>query len=117
MPSVANYSLEMLLSLNGMRFYLESGYWVKIEARVLTPTEQIPHGISYSLTLHDRNNTRVIGYDNAHSCTLPKSRKKFGGVKTTWDHRHHCMKVEPYHFNSPEQLLEDFWKDVRTIIS
>jgi hypothetical protein len=46
----------------------------------------MPHGIRYSLTLHDRNNTRVIGYDNAHA--VKPSRKKFGAVKTTWDHAH-----------------------------
>lgn len=67
-------------------------------------------GYAYSLTLHDRNNTRVLGYDNAHA--VKPLRKRFGAVKTTWDHAHRMNKVEPYEFESAAQLLEDFWNEV-----
>ena len=33
-----------------------------------------PHGIKYCLTLHDKDNKRILGYDNAHDC-LPKLRR------------------------------------------
>ena len=54
-------SLETLLDLDGEIFPMDNGYWTKFEVSRIKPTEQIPHGIKYSLTLHDRNNTRIFG--------------------------------------------------------
>ena len=31
------------------------------------PKPEIPHGIRYNLTLHNRHNKRVMGFDNAHA--------------------------------------------------
>lgn len=107
-------SLEMLISLDGEKFFLDSGYYVKMIARVIDASEQIPHGVSYSLTLHDRNNTRILGYDNAHGVVNSK-RKRFSGKKVTWDHIHKRNMIEPYEFDTPAQLVEDFWKDVYKI--
>jgi len=58
--------LENLLLLNGEIFPMSNGYWTKFEVRRVVPNDHIPHGIRYSLTLHNRNNKRIIGYDNAH---------------------------------------------------
>lgn len=69
--------LETLLEMHGEVFPMENGYWTKIEAKRVPSTEHIPHGIRYCLTLHDRHNKRVLGYDNAHG--VP-SRKRYGGV-------------------------------------
>jgi len=102
--------LEYLLALDGEVFPMSNGYWTKMEARRAQATDKVPHGIRYSLTLHDRNNTRVLGYDNAHA--VKPSRKKFGAVKSTWDHTHRVNRVEPYEFESAAQLLEDFWNEV-----
>ncbi len=41
----------------------------------------------------------------------------FGAVKTTWDHAHRMNKVDPYEFESAEQLLEDFWNEVDKILN
>jgi len=79
-------TLETLLDLDGEIFPMENGYWTKFEASRVTSTRQIPHGIRYSLTLHDRNNTRILGFDNAHA-VKPK-KKKYGARKITWDHKH-----------------------------
>ena len=79
--------LDTLLDLNGEIFMIDAGYWVKIEAKRVSPSPSVPRGIGYSLTLHDRNNVRVVGSDNAHAIK-PKSRKRFSGRKVTWDHRH-----------------------------
>ena len=87
---------------------MENGYWTKIEAYQVAPSDEIPHGIKYSLTLHDRNNRRVIGFDNAHG--IKPSRKKYGARKVTWDHKHQMEKVLPYEFESAAQLVENFWK-------
>ena len=108
-------TLETLLDLDGEIFPMENGYWTKFEASRLTPIRQIPHGIRYSLTLHDRNNTRILGFDNAHA-VKPK-KKKYGARKITWDHKHKRQIVLPYEFESASQLLKDFWAEVERIIT
>lgn len=88
--------LKTLLELNKEIFPMGNGYWTKFEAREVEPNEHIPHGIKYSLTLHDKNNERILGYDNAHG--IKPKRKKFGGTRITWDHKHKREIVEPYEF-------------------
>ncbi len=99
--------LENLLNLHGEVFPMINGYWVKFEAHMVEPSNSIPHGVKYSLTLHDKRNIRVIGYDNAHSF---KSSKKYGAKKETYDHIHKQMDIVSYEFESASQLLEDFWE-------
>lgn len=105
--------LQNLLSLDGEIFPMESGFWTKFEVREVVSDERFPHGIRYSLTLHDGSNRRVLGFDNAHGYR-PK-RKRFAGGKTTWDHIHLKERVVPYEFESPGTLLEDFWREVGKI--
>ncbi len=78
------------------------------------PDVHIPHGIKYSLTLHDCSNKRVLGYDNAHG--IKPGNKKYGGKRLVWDHKHNKEKIQVYEFEGPGQLMEDFWKDVNLII-
>ena len=106
-------TLETLLALDGEIFPMENGYWTKFEASKVTPTRQIPHGIRYSLTLHDRNNTRILGFDNAHG--IKPKKKKYKARKITWDHNHKRQTVFPYEFESASRLLEDFWAEVERI--
>lgn len=103
--------LQALLNLDGEEYFIPGNrYWVKFEVKRVVPTRHIPHGLKYSLTLHDsRDNVRIIGYDNAHA--LPK-KKKYAAIRTTWDHKHQKSKVSPYEYESAGQLLEDFWKAV-----
>ena len=105
--------LETLLEMDGWVIAQEKGYWVKIGASRVIPSNNIPHGISYSLTLHDNHNQRVMGFDNSH---VPKGgrRRKFQGQIVEYDHYHKDLtcKGVPYHFDSPAQLVEDFWKAV-----
>lgn len=108
--------LETLLDLDGEIFAIDEWYWVKFEARRVDPTEHIPHGIRYSLTLHDKNNRRIIGYDNAHGIKKPR-RKRFSGKKIVWDHKHENEKISSYEFETAYNLLRDFWNDVEKIIS
>jgi len=100
--------LENLLILDGDIFPMDNGYWVKFEAKQIEPSEFIPHGIKYSLTLHDKFNQRVVGYDNAHGFR-PRAGKH-GAKKETWDHIHKKLDVHPYEFETAAQLIEDFWK-------
>ena len=101
--------LENLLMLDSEVFPLDNGCWVKFEAKRVEPSSAIPHGVKYSLTLHDKRNHRVIGYDNAHSF---KSTQKYGAKKESYDHIHKKMDVVSYEFESAAQLMEDFWKSV-----
>jgi len=72
------------------------------------------HCAYFSLTLHDKKNRRVIGFDNAHA-VKPK-RKKYGARKMTWDHKHQQEKVFSYEFESAGQLLSDFWEAVEAYL-
>ena len=115
MPNSKDTGLEALLNLDGMTYRLNNGYWVKFEAFLVSRTVHIPHGVSYSLTLHDRHNTRIIGFDNAHAVQRV-GRIRFSGRKVTWDHKHRLEKALPYQYASAAQLLEDFWAEVEAMV-
>ena len=115
MKKETDLGLETLLQLDGEVFPMDNGFWVKFNIRITPENVHIPHGIRYSLTLHDKFNTRIIGYDNAHAIKPPK-KKRFSGTRQIWDHKHQKTKVHPYEFESAFQLLEDFWQDVNSII-
>lgn len=106
--------LEVLLNLDGEIFPMESGYWVKFEVREVAVDERMPHGIRYSLTLHDRSNQRVFGIDNAHG--YKPEHKRYGAGRSAWDHVHRREKAAPYEFESPVALLEYFWREVDRIV-
>jgi hypothetical protein len=109
--------LQTLLELDGSVLEQESGFWVKVEARQVPVSEHTPHRIRYSLTLHDKYGTRVLGYDNAHAVKPPK-KFKFAGQRLPYDHRHGSSsdKGVPYAFESAQRLLEDFFSEVDRII-
>lgn len=109
--------LETLLELNGTEYTEDNGYWYKIEAWLVNPTKEIPHGIKYNLTLHNNYNKRVMGFDNAHA-VKSKRRSKFKGRIVTYDHQHQSAidKGTPYAFSSAEQLLTDFLQEVDRIL-
>ena len=101
--------ITLLLDLDGYIIDQANGYWTKFEAWRASRNENIPHGIRYSLTLHDRLGQRIMGFDNAHAIkgSNRTSRK-------TYDHRHR-HKEDPgvhYEFVSAQQLLTDFWLEV-----
>ena len=107
--------IETLLDLNGQIIDQGDGVWIKIDAWRVVTSADIPHGVRYSLTLHDQHNTRVLGFDNAHA--IKPERKKYGCRKITWDHKHQREKIAPYEYESAGQLLEDFWTAVEQVIN
>jgi hypothetical protein len=111
MSTEKDCSLDALLNLDGEIFPMDNGCWVKFEAKPVQIGKEVPHGVKYSLTLHDRMNNRVVGLDNAHA-VKSKKQKGFSGRKITWDHMHRLNKVESYTFETAGQLLEDFWQAV-----
>jgi len=109
----SDIGLEILLELNGEIFPMDNGYWTKFDIKAVKSSAQIPHGVRYSLTLHNSSNKRVLGYDNAHR--VKPTKNNYHAKRTTWDHRHEKDKVESYEFESASQLIEDFWSDVDRI--
>jgi hypothetical protein len=107
-----DHGLQNLLDLDGETFQMDGGFWAKFEVKQVEPTAEIPHGIRYSLTLHDRHGTRILGFDNAHAG--PKARK-YGARKVEWDHRHDKDRVTTYRFSSAGKLVIDFWTAVDSV--
>lgn len=110
--------VETLLDLNGSVLDQERGYWIKLEAWRVEASQQIPHGIRYSLTLHEPYGRRILGYDNAHAAKPPKKLKHSGRI-VAYDHvhRHSADKGVPYEFKNAEQLLTDFFAHVDSILA
>ncbi len=109
-----DHGLDALLSLDGEVFPMDNGFWTKFEVWQVSPSTEIPHGIRYSLTLHDAHNLRIYGIDNAHA--IKPTRKKYGAKKYTWDHMHKRNLVFNYEFESAGQLIVDFWQGVEEAI-
>ncbi len=106
-------TLEYLLDLNGLQCVVDEvfGLWVKFEAWVV-PLENRVNGVRYSLSLHDKYNRRILGFDNAH--VIEYDGKRYIPAKRTFDHCHFDEKDrgQPYYYESAAKLLEDFWKEV-----
>lgn len=103
--------ISTLLDLHHQIIDQEDGYWVKIEAWVVDVSDAIPHGVRYSLTLHDPTGLRIMGYDNAHAV---KIRAGYVGRKLPYDHKHRSADDRGirYEFKDAHQLLSDFFRDV-----
>lgn len=109
--------IDTLLDLHGQVIDQGQGYWLKIEAWRIALTPEVPHGVRYSLTLHEPYGERILGYDNAHGIKPPKKFKYAGRILThDHRHRHHGDKGQPYEFQSAHQLLADFFADVDRIL-
>jgi hypothetical protein len=112
-----DHGIANLLELHDQIIDQGEGYWVKIEAWRVEPTDEIPHGIRYSLTLHEPYGKRILGYDNAHAVKL--SRKfKYAGQRLTYDHKHRHARDSgvPYEFQDAQQLLVDFFNEVDRVL-
>lgn len=109
--------LATLLDLDGEILDQDHGYWVEIHAWVIQATSAVPHGIRYSLTLHDPSGKRIMGFDNAHAPKAPK-KFKYVGQRLPYDHRHRHASDRgvPYSFKDAYQLLSDFFEDVDRVL-
>src|SRR3989338_4369566 len=100
----AEHELESLLDLDGLRYLIDEylGLWVKLDAKRVVPSLHRPQGIKYSFSLHNKENQRLMGFDNAHAI---ETKYKI------YDHWHQHAKDEGqyYAFTTPAQLIEDFW--------
>ena len=110
-------SLDALLDLDGQVLVIDDeGHVVRFAVRRSGVTAARPHGLSYSLTLHDRTGRRLAGFDNAHSVRRPGGR--YAEQPRVYDHVHRGPddKGRPYQFVSPGRLVEDFWNEVSRVL-
>jgi hypothetical protein len=110
-------SLDTLLDLDGQSFVIsDQGHFVKFVVKRSPVTEATPHGLSYSLTLHSKTGTRLMGFDNAHAVRRPGGR--LVEQVRVYDHVHSGSgdPGRPYRFDNPGKLIEDFWVEVERIM-
>ena len=110
-----NPGLDTLLDLHGQTLFVdEIGHWVKFIVQQTEVTPERPHGLSYSLTLHAPDGARLVGFDNAH----PVRERRGPGTRRrgVGDHRHRLRLIRPYEYKDAATLLEDFWKEVDTVL-
>jgi hypothetical protein len=111
MKLVRDRSLDTLLDLNGEVIVIGDGpYWTKFVVKRVPVSKERPHGLHYSLTLHNGEGERVLGFDNAHAVQTGSGP----GAKTRLehDHRHHLVAVRHYKYTNAGTLLTDFWEAV-----
>ena len=109
-----DHSLDNLLDLDGQTFFIDSKHYVRFVVKQVEPAPERPHGLNYSLTLHDENGERLLGFDNAHPVQTTKGP---GGKKgRKHDHRHRLRTIQPYDYKDAETLLIDFWNAVDTVL-
>jgi hypothetical protein len=111
----ADPASENLLALDGYVFFIDERgeYWVKFEVQRVEPSPERPHGIKYSLTLHDSSKRRLIGFDNSH----PAKSAAMGRRGRPLDHQHRLgQSRRPYRYRSAVRLLDDFWEAVDQVL-
>ncbi len=114
---LSEYQLEFLLAFDGRIHHLEKGYWIKFEIKRVEETGERPHGLSYSFTLHAPDGRRLIGFDNAHGVAAAGSRfKRRPSANDHW-HRTEDDAGRPYVFTDADTLLQDFFREVRRILT
>lgn len=109
---------EHFLGLHRRKIRYDNGYWATFRVMRVEPDEGRPHGWQYSLTLHDEDDDRILGFDNAHPVDVAKSGpSKRSRRPKTFDHIDRRGKRSvPYNFESPYKLLADFFDAVDRIL-
>ena len=80
----------------------------------VSPTVERPHGLRYSLTLHDDRGERLVGFDNAHP--VAPTAGPGGKSRSLRDHKHRLRTIRPYEYKDAITLLTDFWAEVDAVL-
>jgi hypothetical protein len=109
-------TLDTLLGLDGVEYFVAEActHRVRFAVRRVDPSPERPHGLAYSLTLHDERNARIIGFDNAHP--VRERRGPSGRRRAANDHHHGLRSIRPYEYLDAASLLEDFWAQVDAVL-
>jgi hypothetical protein len=110
----SDHSLDTLLLLDGETFVVAGAFWVKFVVKQVPPSPQKPHGLDYSLTLHDADNQRLLGFDNAHPIT--EGTGPGAQTRVEYDHKHKGERVRFYLYADSSALMGDFWAEVDVIL-
>lgn len=104
-------AFDTLLDLDGVTLVIDPdrGLWVRFVVTRVPPSSEKPHGLDYSLTLHDKDGARLIGFDNAHRVAGQQRDEP-------QDHRHRIQTVKPYEYTDAAALLADFWREVDAVL-
>jgi hypothetical protein len=78
---------------------------------------QRPHGLNYSFTLHEPDGARLVGFDNAHGVAARGARYRQRAVEQDHWHRSGDDLGRPYAFTTADQLLGDFFAEVKSVLS
>mgnify|MGYP000586444171 CR=1 FL=1 len=88
---VEDSGIDNLLLLDGEIIEADSEleFYAHFAASRVDVSEARPHGIRYSLTLHDKYGEQLLGFDNSHPIE-DKRRGRYSKHRklTTWDHKH-----------------------------
>lgn len=106
-----DYGLALLLDYDGRVLHLPGGYWMKFVIHRQQASGARPHGLSYSFTLHDASNHRVLGFDNAHAVKPHGRNAKPPATHDHW-HRSSDDAGQPYTFTDAATLVQDFFDAV-----
>jgi hypothetical protein len=106
--------LAILLDLDDVSLTVDTAgtYVVRFVVKQVPSSPQRPHGLSYSLTLHDETRARLVGFDNTHAAPARKGR----GRIVAQDHRHRLRTIRPYEYRDAATLLADFWTEVYSVL-
>lgn len=112
-----DWDIEWLLSLDRQRVGIENGYWWTVRVSKVEPSQERPHGLKYSITLHDSHDDRVLGFDNSHPIDVASGPARKSKRRTEYDHKDVRGKdSESYEFTSPERLIEDFFAEANAYL-
>lgn len=109
-------SLDNLLFLDGERFVIDADgkCWVRFEVKQYEVTAERPHGLKYSLTLHDEDGERLLGFDNAH--LVREGSGPGARTRIEYDHKHSGERIRFYVYEDAATLLANFWTEVEMIL-
>jgi Family of unknown function (DUF6516) len=109
--------LEVLLSLDGASYEAAEGYAVEFIVKRTDKTAERPQGVSYALVFRPKDGAPFVRFDNAHAVAHRGGR--FVKTLEAYDHWHRSEgdRGRPYAFTTALQLLDDFWREVKRVMT
>ena len=116
MTAKKDLGTDNLLALNGDRYFIDEKGEFEVVFKVVgvEVTQQVPHGLKYTLMLLNAKGNRIICFDNAHAVKRGSGPGKKRAKQ--FDHKHIGNRVIPYIFKDAFTLLEDFWAEVDKLL-
>ena len=94
--------LEVLLSLDGLRWEAAEGYVVEFGVYRTATTLERPHGVTYALVFRPEHGEPFVRFDSAHAASRPGGRFVKGRRRMITGIGTRPIQVDPMH--SPRGL-------------